>query len=31
MENLLITVLGLVVFIAILLVGELLARYFDWQ
>lgn len=31
MENLLITVLGLVVFIVILLVGELLARYFDWQ
>jgi len=31
MENLLIFILGLVVFIAVLLVGELLAKYFDWK
>lgn len=31
MENLLIFVVGLVVFIAVLLVGELLAKYFDWK
>lgn len=31
MENLLIFVLGLIIFIALLLVGELLAKYFDWK
>jgi hypothetical protein len=31
MDNLLIFILGLVVFIAALLVGELLAKYFDWK
>jgi hypothetical protein len=31
MENLLIFVVGLVIFIALLLVGELLAKFFDWK
>lgn len=31
MENLLIFVIGLIIFIALLLVGELLAKYFDWK
>jgi hypothetical protein len=31
MENLLIFVLGLIIFIALLLVGELLANFFDWK
>jgi hypothetical protein len=31
MDNLLIFVLGLIIFIALLLVGELLAKYFDWK
>jgi hypothetical protein len=31
MENLLIFVVGLIIFIALLLVGELLAKFFDWK
>jgi hypothetical protein len=31
MENLLIFMGGLVIFIVLLLVGELLAKFFDWK
>jgi hypothetical protein len=31
MENLLIFVVGLIIFIGLLLVGELLAKFFDWK
>ena len=31
MENLLIFVVGLIIFIALLVVGELLAKFFDWK
>ena len=31
MENLLIVLAGLIVFIAILLAAELLAKFFDWK
>jgi hypothetical protein len=31
MENLLIFAVGLIIFIALLLVGELLAKFFDWK
>jgi hypothetical protein len=31
MENLLIFVVGLIIFIALLLVGEFLAKFFDWK
>lgn len=31
MENLLITMFGLIVFIACLLVGGILAKYYDWE
>lgn len=31
MDNLTIVVLGLAVFIIILLVGEVLAKFFDWE
>lgn len=30
-DNLSIFVLGLIIFIALLLVGELLAKFFDWK
>lgn len=31
MNSVTILILGLVVFIAVLLVGELLAKWFDWE
>jgi hypothetical protein len=31
MENLLIFMGGLIIFIVLLLVGELLAKFFDWK
>lgn len=31
MENLIILMFGLIVFVAVLLAGELLAKYFDWN
>lgn len=31
MDSVTILVLGLVVFIAVLLIGELLAKWFDWE
>ena len=31
MDNLLIVMFGFIVFIACLLVGEVLARHFDWK
>ena len=31
MENLLIVLLGLIVFIGVLLAAEVLAKYFDWK
>jgi len=31
MDNLTIVILGLVVFLAILLAGEALAKFFDWK
>lgn len=31
MDSVTILILGLIVFIAVLLVGELLAKWFDWE
>ena len=31
MDNVIIFILGLIIFIALLLVGELLAKWFDWE
>lgn len=31
MDNVTIFVLGLIIFIAVLLIGELLAKWFDWE